>query len=118
MPAADPALVGDCERSALEFFGGDFAVPDLLRHGLKLFGELKQILGIHVPNHRDDQTGLGIDRHPDVIVLLEHQLLRRLIEARIKCRMFLKCFRNRLERERSQCQPSAFLLIGRRVLLP
>src|ERR1035441_6204158 len=118
LPTPDAALVGNGEGTALHLFSRHFALARFAGQFLQLSGQVNQSLLIDVANDRHDQARFSINRNPNVVVLLEDNLLRYLVEAGIEDGMLLERIDNHLQGERGQGEPRALLLVRGGVLLP
>src|SRR5689334_9583312 len=90
MSTANATLVRDRESATLQFLQADLAVTRFLSQIVYLFRQIENALLIHIAQNRDDQSLLGINGKTDVIVLLEHDLIRSFIKAGVEDRMLFE----------------------------
>ena len=117
MCAANAALIGNREASAHQFIHPYFAVACFFRQFTKFFGELEHGLFVHVANNRNNQTGFGVHRDANMIVLLEDNFLGNFINAGIENRMLFECIDQGLEHKHSHRQMRVLFLVSFFVLL-
>lgn len=73
--AAEPTMVGDRERSALNLLGAQFLGPGSFGKIRDSFRQLDQSLSIGMPNYRDQESVLERRGDPDVNIFLDHDSL-------------------------------------------
>src|SRR5450759_2634851 len=79
--AADAAQAGNREAAALHFGCGDLLLAGARADLAEFPGNLHDTLLVHIAQHRHHQSVGRINRHADVEVLLEHQILSPLASS-------------------------------------
>jgi hypothetical protein len=83
---ADAAQARDRERAALQVAGLELALARELADVGELVRDVEHALAVGVAHHRHHQPAGRVDRHAHVVVLLDDDVLARLVERRIEHR--------------------------------
>src|SRR5262245_8610152 len=84
--AADAAEARDRERAALHVARLELTVARELGEVRKLVRDVEHALAVGVAHDRHDQAARRVDRHADVVVLLDDHVLARLVERGVELR--------------------------------
>src|SRR5882724_611937 len=108
--AADAAEAGNGKGAALQVAGLQLLVARQLGNFRELVREIEHPLAIGVAHHRDDQAAGRVDRHADVEVFLDDDVLARFIERGVELRVLAQRRHTRLDHEGEHRELEALLL--------
>ncbi len=116
--AAEGSGVGHGERPAPEVLQGRLPLARPRGELRELGRQISDPLAVDAPHHRHHEALVGVHRDADVVVALEDELARRLVQARVEARVRPERGRHRLDQEDRQGQVRASLAAALLVAAP